>query len=124
MYQATIQELPRIDENSAMLCNEWEEDQTEDEVHSVRRQKKRPKKGAELEESDDEEIGTDELPDDNSRRKWNGKADFELIKRWVTGERAEMEPDDVEREMFEIARDFMDASKLKKLPSHKHNSCT
>ena len=39
----------------------------------------------------------------------------------MTGERAEMEPDDIEREMFKIAREFMDASKLKKIPSHSHN---
>ena len=54
------------------------------------------------EESDDEEVGTDELPDDNSRRIWNGKADFELIKRWVTGGRAVMEPEDIERQMSKL----------------------
>ena len=102
MHHATIQELPRIDENSAMPCNEWEEDQTEDEIHSSRRQKKRPKKGAELVESDDEEIETDQPPDDNPGRKWNGKADFELIKRWVTGGRAVMEPEDIERQMSKL----------------------
>jgi hypothetical protein len=104
-----------------MPCNEWEEDQAEDEFPAARRQKKRTKRGAELEESDDEGFGTDEPPDDRSRRKWNGKAEFELVKRWVTGERAELEPEDIQREMFEIARDFMTQSKLKKLPSHRHN---
>ena len=112
---------PRLGVWCAPPPSEWEEDQTEDEIHSSRRQKKRPKKGAELVESDDEEIETDQPPDDNPRRKWNGKADFELIKRCVTGERAEMEPDDIEREMFKIAREFTDASKLKKIPSHKQN---
>ena len=43
------------------------------------------------------------------------------MKQWVTGERAEMEPDDIDSEMFELAREFMNASKLKKLPSHNHN---
>ena len=63
-----------------MPCNEWEEDQAEDEFPAARRQKKRTKRGAELEESDDEGFGTDEPPDDKSRRKWNGKAEFELVK--------------------------------------------
>ena len=39
----------------------------------------------------------------------------------MTGERAELEPEEIQREMFEIARDFMTQSKLKKLPSHRHN---
>ena len=58
-----------------------------EEVPSVRRrQKKRSKRGADLEESVDEEMngrsdGTDELLGDNSRRKWNGKAEYDLIKR-------------------------------------------
>ena len=91
-----------------------------------RRRQKRPKRGANLEESDEVEMnsrseGTDELLIDKARRKWNDKAEYELIKHWVTGERAEMEPDDIEREMFKIAREFMDASKLKKIPSHNHN---
>ena len=36
----------------------------------------------------------------------------------MTGDRAVMESEDIEREIFELARDFMSASKLKKLPGH------
>jgi hypothetical protein len=42
-----------------------------------------------------------------------------LIKRWVTGEKAEMEPQDIERELFKLARDWMPQSKLKILPGHQ-----
>ncbi len=41
-----------------------------------------------------------------------------MIKRWVTGEQAEMDHDDIDRELFELARDWMAVSKLKKLPGH------
>ena len=41
------------------------------------------------------------------------------MKRWVTGEEAEMEEEDIEDEMFTLARDFMSASLLRKLPGHK-----
>ena len=52
-------------------------------------------------------------------RKWNGRADYTLVKQWVTGEHATMEDEDIERELFELARDWMWASKLKKTPGHK-----
>ena len=52
-------------------------------------------------------------------RKWNGRADYTLVKQWVTGEHATMEEEDIERELFELARDWMWASKLKKTPGHK-----
>ena len=35
-----------------------------------------------------------------------------MVKRWVTGEKAEMEQEDVEREVFELAREWMEVSKL------------
>jgi hypothetical protein len=54
------------------------------------------------------------------KRKWNGKADYalELVKRWVTGEEAEMMQENIDRELFELSRDFMQQSKLKKCPGH------
>ena len=52
-------------------------------------------------------------------RKWHGRADYVNIKSWVTGESAELEEEDIEREMFELAREFMHASKLRKTPGHK-----
>ena len=36
----------------------------------------------------------------------------------VAGEKVEMEPEDIDRELSELARDYMSASKLKKLPGH------
>jgi hypothetical protein len=41
-----------------------------------------------------------------------------MMKRWVTGEQAEMDQDDIDRELFELAREWMEVSKLKKLPGH------
>ncbi len=59
----------------------------------------------------------DETPS-KKRRQWNGRAQFTLLKRWVTGERAEMEEVDINREMYELARKWMAKSKLLKLPGH------
>ncbi len=45
--------------------------------------------------------------------------DWTLKKRWVTGEKAEMEQEDIDRELFELARGWMSVSKLsRKLPCH------
>jgi hypothetical protein len=46
-------------------------------------------------------------------------AEYKLVKRWVTGERAVLPEDDIERELFEEARELMHLSGLKKLPCHK-----
>ena len=46
-------------------------------------------------------------------------AEYELVKRWVIGERAVLAEDDIERELFEEARESMHLSGLKKLPCHK-----
>lgn len=70
---------------------------------------------ANLGESDFDEEESDDEPVRKARRKWNGKAEDSLIKLWVTGERAEMEQEDIDRELFEVSRDYMSASKLKKL---------
>ncbi len=55
-----------------------------------------------------------------SKRKWNGRESRTMIKRWVTGhgKQAEMDQDDIDRELVELARDWMDVSKLKKLSGH------
>jgi hypothetical protein len=42
---------------------------------------------------------------------WNGQ-------RWVTGEKAEMGQEDIDRELFELACEWMAVSKLRKLPGH------
>jgi hypothetical protein len=55
-----------------------------------------------------------------SKQKWNGRESWTMIKRWVTGhgEQAETDQDDIDRELFELARDWMEVSKLKKLSGH------
>jgi hypothetical protein len=58
-------------------------------------------------------------PEKKRQRNWFGRTEFTLIKRWVTGEKAEMDSEDIERELFQLARDWMSESKLKKLPSHQ-----
>jgi hypothetical protein len=52
-----------------------------------------------------------------SKRKWNGRESWTMIKRWVSvhGKQSEMDQDDIDRELVELARDWMDVSKLKKL---------
>ncbi len=40
------------------------------------------------------------------------------MERWLTGEKAEMEQEDVDRELFELARESMSVSTLRKLPGH------
>ncbi len=34
------------------------------------------------------------------KRKWNGRMEWTLMKRWVTGEKAEMEQEDIDRGLF------------------------
>lgn len=48
-------------------------------------------------ESDSDSEDSDYHPGGKASRKWNGKAEHTLIKRWVTGENAEMEPEDIDR---------------------------
>ena len=53
-------------------------------------------------EMDSPQASDDDLPGDSRKRKWNGRKEFTLIKRWVTGpgEKAEMDSEDIEREKF------------------------
>ncbi len=53
-----------------------------------------------------------------TKRKWNGKIEWTLMKRWVTGEKEEMDQEGIDRELFELAREWMAVSKLRKLPGH------
>ncbi len=54
------------------------------------------------------------------KRKWNGRMQWTLMKRWVTGEKAEMEQEDIDRELFELAHEWMSVSKhqVRNLPGH------
>jgi hypothetical protein len=40
------------------------------------------------------------------------------MKQWVTGQKADMEQEDIDRELFELAREWMAVSKLRKIPVH------
>ena len=40
------------------------------------------------------------------------------MKHWVTGEKAEMGQEDIDRELFELAREGTAVSMLRKLPGH------
>jgi hypothetical protein len=70
----------------------------------------------------------DELPGAKPKRKWSGGMTWTLIKRWVTGDKALMELEDIDREfkllVFELAQEWMTASKLKTLRGHvqKHTA--
>jgi hypothetical protein len=60
--------------------------------------------------------------EEEERRKQKRKrvvAEYEQVKRWVTGKRAVLPEEDIERELFEEARELMHHSRLKKLPGHK-----
>ncbi len=52
------------------------------------------------------------------KRKWNGSMEWTLMKRWVTGEKAEMGQEDIDRKLYELAREWMAVSKLRKFPCH------
>ncbi len=58
-------------------------------------------------ESEDDE--SHDLQVAKPKWKWNDKMEWTLIKRWVTGQKAEMELEDIEedidRELFELARE-------------------
>ncbi len=54
-------------------------------------------------ESDDDDSY--DLQVAKPKRKWNGKMEWTLMKRWVTGQKAEMEHEDIDRELFELARE-------------------
>jgi len=41
-----------------------------------------------------------------------------LMKRWVTGGRAEMDQEDIDNELFQLAREWMEGFKLRKHPGH------
>jgi hypothetical protein len=66
--------------------------------------------GAGRVEQDGKTVTKNESEDESpskKRRKRNGLAQFTLLKRWVTGERAEMEEGDINREMYELARKWI-----------------
>ncbi len=69
----------------------------------------------------DEEVCDDEAEDESrvkAKRNYNDCSEFQVINKWTNGERATAEQEDIDRELFELARDYMSASGLKKIPGH------
>ena len=110
-----------------MPCQPHEEDMTESESGYSKRRPKPTKKNRDRhgeEDADDLEYESEENDEAGSatrRRKWNGRGEYRLVKRWVTGECAEMEDSDIQKEIFDLSRAFMEESMLKMIPTHVPN---
>ena len=68
-----------------------------------------------------ENSSDSDLPQAKQKRR-RAPLDYVLIKHWVTGEKAVMEEEDIDNEMFNEARAFTSASLLRTLPGHKSKS--
>ncbi len=108
-----------------MPCrSDEEEDQISESPNPVTPMKPPRNDGAGYDNSDAEFPLTQSDEEQEERPKQKRKpervlAEYKLVKRWVTGERAVLPEDDIERELFEEARELMHFSGLKKLPGHK-----
>ena len=75
--------------------------------------------GASADNHDDstesENASDSDLPRAKQKRR-RARLDYILIKRWVTGEEAAMDDEDIENERFNAARDSMSTSLLRKVP--------
>jgi hypothetical protein len=105
-----------------MPCRPWEEDAQINELpHLVTPTKPLGNDGVmrirmpkiSLTQSDE---GEESLPKKKRKRVL---ATYYVVKRWVTGYRAEQPEEDVEQDFLEQARHLMHLSGLKKLPCHK-----
>ena len=67
--------------------------------------------------TESENSSDSDLPQAKQKRR-RAPLDYVLIKQWVTGEKAAMDDEDIENEMFNAARDYMSVSLLRKLPNH------
>ena len=65
--------------------------------------------------TESENSSDSDLPPAKEKRR-RAPLDYVLIKQWVTGEKASMEEEDIEK--FNAARDYMSVSLLRKLPNH------
>jgi hypothetical protein len=68
---------------------------------------------------DSDEDSNEELQAAKKKRKWFCRRELRLVKRWVTGDKAKMDSESMERESSELARYWMSQSKLKSLPRHQ-----
>ena len=53
--------------------------------------------------NEEKEVEDDEADDESRtkpKRKYKGNTVFEVIKKWITGERATVEQEDIDREIF------------------------
>jgi hypothetical protein len=73
---------------------------------------------ADTETKDPENEHSDDGIGNVSKRRWNGRTEFVLVKKWTTGETASQQQEYIDRELFELARDFMSSSGLKKVHGH------
>ena len=69
--------------------------------------------------TESENSSDSDLPQAKQKRR-RPNLDYVLIKHWVTGEKekAAMEDEDIDNEMFNETHAFMSASLLRKLPVH------
>jgi hypothetical protein len=78
--------------------------------------------GADYDKSDAESPLTQSDEEEEERPKQKRKrvvAKYELVKLWITGQQAVQPEENIERELFEEARESIHLSGLKKLPGHK-----
>jgi hypothetical protein len=108
---------------SVMPCRSDEEEAQISEQPNPVTPTKPPRNDRAGHDNSDAEIPlTQSDEEEEERQKQKRKrviAEYELVKRWVTGERAVQPEEDIERELFEEARELMHLSGLKKLPGHK-----
>jgi hypothetical protein len=68
---------------------------------------------------DSDDDFDEDLQASKKKRKYSGYKEYTLMKRWMPGDKAKMDSEDIERELFELASDWTSQSKLKKLLSHQ-----
>jgi hypothetical protein len=72
---------------------------------------------SELDDKDNEDYAADEVS--GKPRRHRELNVYETVKRWVTGERAEFEPCDIQHQLELEARKLMNESGMLKTPNHK-----
>ncbi len=74
---------------------------------------------AETSSAESDEVHGEEKEPVAPKKRTRVLAQYVPVKRWITGELAEMDDEDIENQLFEEARQLMQLSWLKKLPCHK-----
>jgi hypothetical protein len=110
-----------------MPCQPWEEEsQIPDAPDPVTPTKSLRNYGARHDNPDAESSSAESNDDQGEeekpvapKKRTRALAQYVLVKRWITGERAEMDDEDVENQLFEEARELMQISRLKKFQAIK-----